>query len=79
MLWKSALLEEILGPDDAVNGLRRCVSYGASWESLLGGLRLTLVAFCHSLENKDREEKKGDRDRDTVRGRIVAALQSFTG
>lgn len=48
-----ALLEEILGPDNAVNGLRWRVSYGASWESLLGGLGLAFVALCHSLKHKE--------------------------
>lgn len=42
-------LKEILGPDNAVNGLRRCVSDGAPWESLLGGLRLALITLCQSL------------------------------
>lgn len=51
---EQALLEEILGPDDAVNGLRWRVSDGASWESLLGRLRLTLVALRQSLKSNKR-------------------------
>lgn len=56
-----------------MNGLRWRVPDGASWESLLGGLRLALIALCHSLK------KQGKVDRDKGRGQIVAALQPFTG
>ena len=43
------LLEEVLGPDNAMDGLRRSVSNGAARESLLGGFRLALVALSESL------------------------------
>lgn len=37
-----------------MNGLRWCVSYGASWEGLLCWFRLALVALCHSLGKKQQ-------------------------
>lgn len=43
------LLIEVLGPHDAVDGLRGGVANGASWEGFLGGLRLALVAFGETL------------------------------
>lgn len=46
------LLEEVLGPDNAVNGFRRRVSDGASWEGFLGGFRLALVALSQSLRQR---------------------------
>lgn len=62
-----ALLEEVLGPDDAVNGLRWRVSYGASWKGLLGGFRLAFVALCHSLGNEEREDREGKKGRQRYR------------
>lgn len=49
---EAVLLEKILGPDDAVDGLGRRVSYGAPWKRLLGGLGLALVAFGQPLQSK---------------------------
>jgi hypothetical protein len=46
---KADLVEEMLGPDDAVYGLAGRVPYGAAGEGLLVGLGLTLVALGHSL------------------------------
>jgi hypothetical protein len=45
------LVEEMLGPDDAVYGLAGRVSDGAAGEGLLVGLGLTLVALGHSLHS----------------------------
>lgn len=49
---EAVLLEKILGPDDAVDGLGWRVSYGAPWKRLLGGLGLALVAFGQTLQSK---------------------------
>ena len=43
------LLEEVLGPDNAMDGLRWGVSNGAAREGLLGWFRLALVALSKSL------------------------------
>lgn len=43
------LLEEILGPDDAVDGFGGSVPDGASWEGFLCGFGLTLVTLGLSL------------------------------
>lgn len=48
-------LEKILGPDDAVDGLGRCVPDGTSWKSLLSGLRLALIALSQTLQSKGSE------------------------
>lgn len=45
-------LEKVLGPDDAVDGLRWCVSDGTAWERLLSRLRLALVAFSQTLQSQ---------------------------
>lgn len=66
----AVLLEKILGPDDAVDGLRWCVSYGTSWESLLSRLRLAFIAFSQTLQSKGSEH--------TVIHGIVAALHLAT-
>lgn len=52
---EAVLLEQILGPDDAVDGLGRRVSYGASWKGLLSRLRLALVAFGQTLRPEGAE------------------------
>lgn len=49
------LLEEVLGPHDAVDGLGRRVPDGAPREGLLGGLGLTLVALGESLGSEGRQ------------------------
>ncbi len=46
---KTHLVEEMLGPDDAVYRLAGRVPNGAAGEGLLVGLWLTLVALSHSL------------------------------
>jgi hypothetical protein len=43
------LVEEMLGPDNAVNGLAWRVPDGAAGEGLLVRLRLTLVALRYTL------------------------------
>lgn len=50
----AVLLEEVLGPDDAVDGLGRCVPYGAAWKSLLRRFRLALVALGQTLRWKEQ-------------------------
>lgn len=52
---QAALLEKILGPDDAVDGLGWRVSYGTPWKRLLSGLGLALVAFGQTLQAKGSE------------------------
>lgn len=54
-------------------GLGWCVSYGASRESLLGGLRLALIALSHTLKNKKNDGKN------KMRFRIVSIVYLFTG
>lgn len=49
---EEVLLEKILGPDDAVDGLRRCVSDGTARECFLSRLRLALVAFSQTLQSQ---------------------------
>lgn len=49
---EEVLLEEILGPDDAVDGLRRRVSDGAAWEGFLSRLGLALVALSQTLQSQ---------------------------
>jgi len=45
----TVLLEEMLGPDNAVNWLRRSVADCTSSVSLCRWLRLTLITLSHSL------------------------------
>lgn len=52
---EKVLLEKILGPDDAVDGLRGRVSNGAPWERFLSRLRLALVAFSQTLQSQGSE------------------------
>lgn len=49
---EEVLLEQILGPDDAVDGLGRRVSYGTPRERFLSRLRLALVAFSQTLRSQ---------------------------
>ena len=48
-IWTGDLVEEVLGPDDAVDGLAGRVPDGAAGEGLLVGFGLTLVALRHTL------------------------------
>lgn len=48
------VLEEVFGPDDAVDGFRGSVADGAARESLLCGFGLTLVALCRPLQARKR-------------------------
>lgn len=48
----------MFGPHNAVDGLRRSVSNGASWVGLLCWLGLTLIAFCESLLDDLREDNQ---------------------
>lgn len=46
-----------------MDGLRRSISYGAPRESLLGGLRLALIALSHTLKKKKKvPERKWGRE-----------------
>lgn len=47
--YKSHLLEQILGPHNAMDWLRGRVSDCAAWECFLSWFRLTFITFCHSL------------------------------
>lgn len=53
-------LEKIFGPDDAVNGLRRSVSDGTSWKSLLGRFWLALVTLSQSLNIDHRAAQEAN-------------------
>lgn len=57
VLWAEGILEEVLGPNDAVDGFGGSVTDGAARESLLRGFGLTLVALCHPLQEKKKRKQ----------------------
>lgn len=58
VLWTEDVLEEVFGPDDAVDGFGGSVADGAARESFLRGFGLTFVALCRPLQVRKIEGGK---------------------